>query len=363
MVPISAREGGTLAARLFDAGVATAEVMTIHLGLRLGLYAALRDRPSTAAEVAERAMIGERYAIEWLHQQAAAGFIEAVDGATPQTRLFRLPDASAAALLDPDDPGYIGSMAIMPVGGIAPALPAIEAAMRADAGVAYADYGPDLRAAQADLNRPVFDHHLPRWIAEVLPQIHARLLTGGRVADVACGAGASTAALARSFPAAQVVGFDTDGQAVEEARRRLAGTDWTSPPAVVVGPITPDAGPFDLVCILDALHDMAAPVEVLAACRSTLAPDGALLLMEPRAGVRFTSPADTVERFLYAVSVLHCLPLSSGTPGSARTGTVLRPRQVREHALQAGFHTVDVTGVQHPFHRVYVLRQGKSGKK
>ncbi|MGH8887496.1 MAG: hypothetical protein ACRDYX_20475 [Egibacteraceae bacterium] len=43
----------------------------MYLGLRLDLYAALRDGgPATPAGLAARAGIDERYAREWLEQQA-----------------------------------------------------------------------------------------------------------------------------------------------------------------------------------------------------------------------------------------------------------------------------------------------------
>src|SRR3954449_10404242 len=83
----------------FSAGV---ELLTIELGRRLGLYDALLTAgPVTAAQFADRASIAPRYALEWLDQQAAAGIVDVVgheqEGAE---RLFRLPDAHAAVLLD-----------------------------------------------------------------------------------------------------------------------------------------------------------------------------------------------------------------------------------------------------------------------
>ena len=49
----------------------------IHLGDKLGLYAALAglDRPATTAELAEAAGLQERWVREWAHNQAAAQII------------------------------------------------------------------------------------------------------------------------------------------------------------------------------------------------------------------------------------------------------------------------------------------------
>ena len=54
----------------------------IHLGDRLGLYAAMRDagRPLTTSELAEATGTIERWVREWAYNQAAAKLIEAHEG-------------------------------------------------------------------------------------------------------------------------------------------------------------------------------------------------------------------------------------------------------------------------------------------
>src|SRR5918912_4035475 len=52
-------------------------VALCHIGDRLGLFKALaHGGPATAAELAERAGIDERYAAEWLRGLSAAGYLE-----------------------------------------------------------------------------------------------------------------------------------------------------------------------------------------------------------------------------------------------------------------------------------------------
>ena len=66
--------GAALAGRLFEALLGTADLLNVYLGDRLGLYAALaQGGPATSAELAARAGIAERYAREWLEQQAVGG--------------------------------------------------------------------------------------------------------------------------------------------------------------------------------------------------------------------------------------------------------------------------------------------------
>lgn len=347
-----------LAMRLFLASLAAAELMTVYLGLRLGLYDALAAGPADPGQLAERSGIGPRYAREWLEQQAAAGIVEVSDALAPaQRRRYRLPDGHRQALGEPDNPFFMGALAALPVGAIAPVLPRLVAAVREGGGVPYHAYGEALREAHAGMNRPVFERELVPWVRRALPDVHERLRRAdAAIADVGCGAGWSSIALARAYPDADVHGFDTDPDAVRTARdnasgRRLDRLCFTQ------RDVTDVAGTrrYDLVCVFDALHDMPRPVQVLRACRALLAEHGCVLLMEPRVGDRFIVPTGEVERFLYAVSVLHCLPVGLADEPSAGTGTVMRATTVRRYATEAGFHAVTVLPVQHRFHRLYRL--------
>jgi len=351
--------------RLFGAGLASAELMTCYLGLELGLYDALRRTgPATADQVADASGLDARMTREWLEQQTCAGVLTVdAPGADPETRRFTLPPAHAEALLDADSPNWIAPLVLMPIGGMAAVLPQLVDAYRGRRGLPYAAYGAALRGGQAGLNRGVFEHHLAGWIGRHLPDIDARLrVPGSGIADVACGSGLSTLALARMFPDAEVHGLDLDEASIKDAEANLAATDpaeglrdrvrFHAGDAGEAG----EAGPAGqtLVCVFDALHDMSAPVDVLRACRRLLAPGGAVLLMEPSVGERFTPAAPDSERFHYAVSVLHCLPVGMSRTPSAATGTVMRPDTVRAYAAEAGLDT-RVIDVGHPFHRLYRL--------
>ena len=348
-----------LGTRLFRASLGCAELIATYLGVRLGLYETLaRLGPANPAQLAERAGIAPRYAREWLEQQAACGILRVDDPARrPDARAYELPAGHADALVDPDSPHYVTPMTLLPATGIAPVLPRLLEAYRTGSGVPGELYG-DFHGGQ--LNRPIYLHHLPGWIRTALPDVHERLAReGARIADVACGCGDSSIALARAYPAARVDGFDIDAPAIATAGRSAAAAGMDGRVRFHAGDAgAGDAGAdgaYDLVCILDALHDMARPVPVLRRCRRLCAPDGAVLLMEPRTEERFGAPAGDLERFMYACSVLHCLPVGLAEQPSAGTGTVMRPGTVRAYAAEAGFARVTVLPVEHRFHRLYRL--------
>jgi len=100
-------------------------------------------------------------------------------------------------------------------------------------------------------------------------------------------------------------------------------------------------GPYDLVVILEALHDMTDPAAALAAARAALARNGAVLVVDEKVADSFTAPGDEVERMMYGWSVTHCLPTQLAEQPSAALGTVMRSHTVRELADRAGYARVD----------------------
>lgn len=352
-----------LASRLFQSALGAAELLTSYIGLRLGLYERLAsDGPLSAPALAACAGVAERYALEWLEQQAAAGIL-VVDNPRkePRARRYTLPPGHAEVLVDSESALWMAPLAMMPVAALGPVLPKLLHAYRSGEGVPYAEYGPEFREGQAGLNRITFLRDVPGWIAVAMPDVDARLrCTQARIADVACGSGWSSIGLAHAYPLARIDAFDLDESSIAQARSTSLreGVSERVTFSACDASCVAAAGSYDLVCIFDALHDMSNPVPVLQGCRRLLAPGGACLLMEPKAAERFTVPASETERLLYAISVLHCLPVGLADQPSAATGTLLRPQVVRSYASQAGFSGLSVLPIEHGMHRLYRLDNG-----
>jgi 2-polyprenyl-3-methyl-5-hydroxy-6-metoxy-1,4-benzoquinol methylase len=347
-----------LVERLFESTIGALELYSVHLGWRLGLYRALRDAESlTPTELAAAAGIDERYAREWLEQQAVAGFLEVEDAEAPaDARRFRLPADHADVLTDPDSPVHVAPFAPLVV-GVAGAMPRVLDAYRSGAGVAYEHYGADFRDGQGLINRPAFGADMAGWLASS-PEIHERLSReGARVADVGCGQGYSTVAIARAYPGVAVDGIDLDEPSVADARAYAATTEVAGRLSFVTldGGALSGETTYDLVCIFEALHDMSRPVEALAAARGSLGPGGSVLVADERVAEAFAAPGDQVERIMYGWSVVHCLPVSRAEQPSAALGTALRESTVRALAEEAGFASVEVLPVENDFFRFYRL--------
>lgn len=344
--------------RLFDSLLGGMELLSIDLGHRLGLYTALRAHgPVTAHELAEQAGIAERYAREWLEQQAVAGIIGVDDpGLEPGQRRYQLPQAHAAVLVEEESPAYLMGAAPS-LTGLALTLHQVVGAYRTGGGVPYADFGAEIRHGIGAFNRPMFVNHLGDWL-HVLPDVRERLAAGGRVLDVGCGTGWSSIAVAQAFPLVSVHGVDMDEASVDEARTNAeqAGVaDRVTFEVHNAAKFNASGNRFDLACVFEALHDMGHPVEVLRRVRAALTPGGAVLIADERVADEFTAPGDEIERFMYGWSVLHCLAATVAESAQIANGTVLRETTVHTWARDAGFSRIETLPVDNDFWRFYRL--------
>ncbi len=276
-----------LVERLFLATVGTWDVLAVYIGDRLGLYRRLAERgPMTSGDLAAAAGLSERYVREWLEQQASSAIIEVDDArADIAARRYTLPAGHDEALVDETSLNCIAPIGQLVVACAKP-LDAVLDAFRSGEGVPYADYGADLHEGQARFTRPMFDKLLASKWLNAVPEVHERLLADppARVADVACGEGHSSMAIARGYPKVCVDGIDMDAASIAAARRHLAGSELDDRVAFHLRDAADEqlAGRYDLVYIHEALHDMSYPVQVLRACHNLLADGGSVIIGDER---------------------------------------------------------------------------------
>jgi 2-polyprenyl-3-methyl-5-hydroxy-6-metoxy-1,4-benzoquinol methylase len=346
-----------LAGRLRRDMVGALELFTVYLGERLGLYRALADGgPATSAELAGRTGTAERYVREWLEHHAASGLLEVDDPAAgPLARRYRLPPAHARVLADLDDVAYRAFNGVE-IARAGRQLPQLVEAFRTGGAPPPLPWAPEGRA---EYNRAAFlkllgTHWLPA-IADVDRRL--RREPPAQVADLACGAGWSSIAIAQAYPLVRVDGLDLDPEVVAAARRHAEE-------AGVAGRVTfavtdasgPDwSGRYDLVTIFEGLHDMSRPADALRAARGMLRPSGSVVVADELVADEFTAPAAELERYHYGWSVVACLPAVMGDPHTSATGAVMRPATLRRYAEEAGFAGVEVLPIETETWRFYRL--------
>lgn len=358
--PLPAERADALAEMLLGQCIASMEMLGVYIGDRLGFYASLaRDGDATSEELAVRAGTNERYTREWLEQQATAGILEVDDTGDPFTRRFRLPEGHIEVLTDPNNLSYMPPVVRLTF-GCGTVMPALLEAYRTGGGVPYPDYGRDTREGIADMNRVMFINELASdWIPQ-LPDIDARLRETSRparVADIGCGTGWSSIALAQGYPGIRVDGFDIDDASIEMARTNARSLGLENRVSFDLRDAGDPAlsGAYDFATAFECIHDMADPVAALRSMRRCVGDGGTVLIADERVADEFTPNGDDIERLMYGFSILHCLPVGMADTPSAGTGTVMRTSTFRTYALDAGFRHVEVLPIENLFWRFYRL--------
>ena len=346
-----------LGERLFGNALGALELYTIYLGERLGLYRALAEGgAATSSQLAARTGTTERYVREWLEHHAASELLVVDDPrAEPLARRYWLPREHIPVLANPDDIRYEAYIGVDIVRG-GRWLPELVEAFRVGNAPPPLPWEPEGRE---EANRAQFLNLLCTEWLPVIVDVDARLRAepAARVADVACGTGWASIAMAQAYPNIEVHGVDLDSDAISAARRNAerAGVADRVRFSVADAADLGGVGGYDLVMIFEALHDMSRPVDVLSAARQMLSQDGTLLVVDGRVAEEFTVPATPLDRFAYGWSVVSCLPGAMGDPQTAATGAVMRPSVLRQYALQAGFGEVEVLPIHTDSWRFYRL--------
>lgn len=328
-----------------------AHAVTVLLGDRLGLYAAMADVGwTTAAALAEATGVDERIVAEWLAAQHTAGYADA-DG----EGRFLLPPEHAAALVPGRSPFDVPSAFLVAGSGFKD-QERLVAALGQGRGFGWDEHDDDLFIGTDRFFRPGYEANLTAAWIPALDGVEAHLQAGARVADVGCGLGASTIIMARAYPASTFVGYDYHEPSIALARKAAAEAGVADRVHFEVAAATevPAEG-YDLVTTFDCLHDMGDPVGAARQLRRALAPDGTWLLVEPMAGDALRDNANPVGKAFYAFSTFICTPASRAQDVGAALGAQAPDAALRDVAEQAGF-TRFRRATETPFNRVIEIR-------
>ena len=346
--------------RMLQSAAGFFDIFTIYLGQRLGYYHVLAmSEPVSSQELAAQTNTQERYAREWLEQQAVSGILGVQDAAlSGSERKYFLPAGYGEVLADTESLNYLAPLAQMLV-GVGLQIESVIEAYRTGQGVPYLQYGSIFREGQASMNRTMFLQELGRdWLPK-LEDIHARLQSepAARIADIGTGAGWSSIGIAQAYPHVQIDGYDLDQPSIELAwqNARLAGLEDRVRFSVHDAADPSLHGRYDLVTVFEALHDMSYPVGALRTMRRMINGSGAVLVVDERVEDQFRPEGNEVEWIMYGWSVLHCLPVGMAESHSAATGTVMRYPTLRKYAHEAGFSDVVILPIENYFFRFYQL--------
>lgn len=328
----------------------------IHLGDKLGLYAAMRAAEESlhSDELARRTGLHERWVREWAYNQAAARIIDC-----DEDERFSLSEEAAAVLATPDHPAYgMGMFHRFP--NTMDTLRAMPESFRSGLGHDYDSHGPE---AAVGIERAFEPWNRTNLLPVVLPALEGvteRLAAGTTAADVGCGAGGASLLMAGAFPNSRFLGYDISHFALGRAEEKrleadAANVSFHDPRDEPL----PDDGSVGFITTFDCIHDMTHPFEMMRTLRRAIAPDGTWLLVDIKAHDTFALNAseNPMASLMYGISVLSCMSSAMSTPDGAGLGTLgLSAAKAEEMARAAGFSRFRRLDIDHPVNAFYEIR-------
>ena len=163
--------------------------------------------------------------------------------------------------------------------------------------------------------------------------------------------------MAGRFPKSRFVGYDFSDLGLEQARAEARAMGLGNVSFVAHDAARLPAEPqFDLITAFDAIHDQAAPAEVLRRIRGALAPGGTFLMVDVCASSNLEDNVDApMSAFVYTISTLHCMTVSLAY-GGAGLGTAWGHQLAERMLRDAGFTDVRIHERIDPMNSLYVAR-------
>ena len=323
-----------------------------YIGDRLGLWAALAGSgPVTSRELAELTGLHERYLREWLATETAAGYLTY----DPDSARFSLPAEHAAVLADESSPAALagGFESIAAFWAVADR---IADGFRSGQGVAWNEQDPRLFSGVDRFFTPLYQRSLTTEWLPALEATVAALERGGRVLDVGAGFGTSSILMAQAYPRSTFHGIDPHQGSILRARDAATKAGVAHRVTFAVGTGLDDVGTgWDLITFFDAFHHVGDPFAVARRARQSLAADGALMLVEPRAADRLEDNLNLVGLTYYGASTLVCVSDALAQDGATALGGQAGPGRLREVLTEAGFTRVR-SAIETPFNLVVEAR-------
>jgi SAM-dependent methyltransferase len=328
--------------------------LMIHIGDRLGLYRTLDGMGAvTAAELAAKTGLKERWLLEWLRGQAAARLLDYHDGDR-----FELTPVGAAVLAD--EAGSLAFAAGAFAGQTSPeTVDKLLEAFHTGIGLSYEELGPNAAHRTERMLGPWTRQMLVPKILPALDGVVEKLERGAVVADVGCGGGVALLAMAQAYPKSRFVGYDPSSHAIRRCEEKVTEQGLTNLTFVVAGgEALPKVATYDFVITFDCLHDMTRPADVIAAIRRALRSNGSWLIKDIRSQPDFkTNMRNPMLAMFYGFSVSACMSSALSEPGGAGLGTLgFNPEVAERMVREAGFTRFTPRDFEDPSNLYYEVR-------
>ena len=323
-----------------------------YIGDRLGIFKAMvGEGPITSAELADKLSLNERYVREWAKAMVAAEYIDY----DLESNRYILTEEQASVLADEDGPMFVGGAFHFTIPSIFNTKRIMQI-FKDGGGIPYSEIGDEIPEAIERLFRPGYINYLSKdWLGAV-PGLSERLQNKANIADVGCGCGQSSVAMALAFPNSRVLGIDYHKPSIERARKLAKSKGLTNIEFLEASAHEiPDSNNYDLICSFDCIHDMVDPGLTLKSIRGAIADDGFYVWSEPNVHENPMQRRNPVGKSFSALSPLHCMTVSLAYNG-AGLGTVIGETTIMKMAREADFTSIDKLPIANPLNQFFALR-------
>lgn len=323
-----------------------------YIGDRLGIFKAMAGAgPLTSLELAEKTKLNERYVREWAKAMVVADYLDY----DPSSGRYIMTDEQACVLANEDGQMFAGGALHFTTPTILN-VQKIMNAFRNGGGIPYSDIGEEIPEAIERFFRPGYVHFLARDWLNTVPGLTKKLEKGVNIADIGCGRGQSSVAMAKAFPKSKVLGIDYHGPSIERARKLATSNGLTNIEFLEASASAiPKKKFYDLICTLDCIHDMVDPLSTLKAIREALTDDGTLFWSEPNASDNPLECRNPVGKTFSSLSPFHCMTVSLAHGGEG-LGTIIGESGARKLAEEASFSRFEKLPIENPFNQFFALR-------
>jgi ubiquinone/menaquinone biosynthesis C-methylase UbiE len=339
--------------------------LAMAIGYRTRLFDVMDgfEGPQTASVIAEAAELNDRYVREWLGVMVTGGIVELSRSASGDD-LFHLPrehgDLITRRAGNSNLGVYTQEIPLLTACAIDPVLEGF----RTGGGVPYGHY-PKFYEFMAELasakHRAVL---VEKFLPSVLGgQLIKRLKRGIRVCDVGCAEGVAVMLMAEAFPSSTFVGMDISEGSIVKARieasnKGLENVSFLNLDAAFLQGAEDLLNSFDYVTAFDAIHDQTRPLDALINVHSLLKQGGLFSMVDIAASSSLAGNRNhPMGPFLYAVSLMHCMPVGLVDNG-AGLGMMWGREAAVEMLNQAGFGTVQVLAIpEDPFNVHFLCKK------
>ncbi len=252
-----------------------AATWTIDLGVRSGMFQALRDAPRglTARELARRIDGDERYVDVWCRNAYAAELLELGDDR------YVLPAAVAALMLDRDHPAYAAGTAMV-FTGLRDVFADLRHRVRTGERIWWDTAPREFVDAVAESSRAFYSRLLS--FIEERRELREALAGGGTLLEVGVGYGSGLLRLAQRFAEARVIGTDGDDHSLAQARKAFADAHLAERARFVRSTFEDydESAVADLALINISLHEARDIRRTVSSMRRALRPGGWMVVSE-----------------------------------------------------------------------------------